>query len=103
MRGEAVAAEQHVDITVTDQTGDQVAGAGVHQHRAADEDDSAASFADLSYSLGDLADKQRLRLLARDATAHEREDLRLRARPLERRDPHAFVADDDLLASLSVW
>ncbi len=79
-----------------------VARAGVDQHRAANQDDSAVTRADVTQALRDLADQERFGLLTRDVAAHEGEDLRLGTRTLEWRDAHPFVADDELLALLDV-
>src|SRR5438067_384371 len=97
---QSVASEQNVDVTLTNQAGDVVARPRVHQHRATHQDDPAMPRADLAQALGDLVNEQCLGFFARDATAHEREHLRLRPRPLERCHPHNVVGDDVLLAAI---
>src|SRR5713101_9267811 len=76
---EPVPSKHYVDITFADQTGDQVARARMDQYWAAHQNDPPVTLPDFAQPLGDLADEQRLRLFARDAAAHERKDLRLRA------------------------
>ena len=79
-----------------------VARARVHQHGAAHEDHPASASPDLAQTLGNLADQQHLRFLARDAAAHERKDLGLRTRALQGRDAHALMANDKRLAGFDV-
>ena len=58
--------------------------------------------ANVAQPLCNLVDEQGLGLLARDVAAHERKNLRLRARALERGHAHAFVPDDQLFTPVHI-
>ena len=73
MRGECVAAEQHVHPALLDERDHRHRRAGVHDGGAGHPKDAAAVVLHLTHSGGDLSHEQRLWLLARHSRCHELE------------------------------
>ena len=97
VRGQGVAGQEHVDIAQANDLFEELAAAGVHDGGTGDDRRAPARGPVLGQLPRDLADGHVLGLLGRDVAAHELEGLRS-ARALFRKDPHAGMADDDLVA-----
>src|SRR5438477_8751063 len=91
---QAIAPEEALNVAGLNQPHHQVAHAGMDQDRSADEQGPATTGPNGAQPLADLADQDRLRLLAGDRAAHEGEYLRLTARALQWDHPHTLMAHD---------
>src|SRR5260370_14440332 len=90
-----MARKQDLEVPELDAPRQVPPGPGVDDSGPRDDDDAPSRLPDLFHLVGDRADENLLGFLCRDLARHECEDLGL-PRSLQRRDPHALVADDDL-------